>query len=135
MNETKTKKPRRAVKKTPSEFAEAKSAAKKAKKTAPPSSKKRKKEKLRIVALGGLDEIGRNMTILEYGDELLAFDCGLGFPDDDMLGVDLVIPDFTYLREKREKLRAVFLNHGHEDHIGALPYFLREFSGPVHGPR
>lgn len=96
---------------------------------------KKPSAKLRIIPLGGLDEIGRNMTAFEYGDELIVFDCGLGFPDDDMLGVDLVIPDFTYINQNREKLKAVFLTHGHEDHIGALPYFLRDFSVPVYGTR
>ncbi len=136
MKETKKAPTRRAVKKTPADFSEKKKIAKKA---APAEAKTAKKksvrEKLRIVALGGLDEIGRNLTVLEYKDQMILFDCGLGFPDDDMLGVDLVIPDFTYIRENREKLRAVFLTHGHEDHIGALPYFLREFQVPVYGTR
>ena len=91
--------------------------------------------KLRVIPLGGLDEIGRNMTVFEYENELVVFDCGLGFPDDDMLGVDLVIPDFSYIQQNRDKLKAVFLTHGHEDHIGALPYFLRDFNVPVYGTR
>lgn len=137
MNEKNVKAKKRAVKKTPGEIAPAakkkSSAARKTavKKDAP----KKKQESLRIACLGGLDEIGRNMTVLEYGQEMLVFDCGLGFPDDDMLGVDLVIPDFTYIRENRDKLRGLFLTHGHEDHIGALPYFLRDFSVPVYGSR
>lgn len=102
-----------------------------AKKRAPQNPK----EKLRIIPLGGLDEIGRNLTVFEYGNDALIFDCGLGFPDDEMLGVDLVIPDFSYITQIREKLRAVFLTHGHEDHIGALPYFLRDFDVPVYGTR
>ncbi|MBR6530038.1 MAG: ribonuclease J [Clostridia bacterium] len=139
-NEKKTASKKRAVKKTPADFAPEKGAQKPAKRpgTKKPAAKKaakKPKEKLRIVALGGLDEIGRNLTVIEYGKEMLIFDCGLGFPDDDMLGVDLVIPDFTYIRENRDKLRALFLTHGHEDHIGALPYFLRDFHVPVYGTK
>ncbi len=125
---------KKAVRKTPQEMTANKQEPVKKKRSAP-EKKSAKKEKLRIIALGGLDEIGRNMTVFEYKNEMIIFDCGLGFPDDDMLGVDLVIPDFTYLRENRDKVRAVFLTHGHEDHIGALPYFLRDFQVPVYGTR
>ena len=89
--------------------------------------------KIRIVPLGGLGEIGKNMTVIEYEDDLLIVDCGLGFPDDDMPGIDLVIPDFNYLEANREKLRGVLLTHGHEDHIGAVPYLLRSFNLPIYG--
>lgn len=90
---------------------------------------------LRVIPLGGLGEIGRNMMLFEYGDDVIAVDVGLMFPEEEMLGVDLVIPDFTYLRANARKLRAVFLTHGHEDHVGALPWFCREFSVPVYGTR
>jgi len=90
---------------------------------------------LRVIPLGGLGEIGRNMMVMEYGDDIIVVDVGLMFPEEEMLGVDLVIPDFSYLRENREKLRAVFLTHGHEDHVGALPYFMREFNVPIYGAR
>ena len=81
-------------------------------------------EKLKIISLGGLNEIGKNLTVYEYGGDILVVDCGLGFPDDDMYGVDLVIPDFTYLIKNKSKVRAVAITHGHEDHIGGIPYLL-----------
>jgi ribonuclease J len=90
---------------------------------------------VRIIPLGGLGEIGLNMMLIEAGEDLLAVDCGLMFPDDAMPGVDYVIPDFTYLLAKREQVRGVVLTHAHEDHIGALPYLLRELDVPVYGPR
>ena len=89
-------------------------------------------EKLKIIPLGGLNEIGKNMTVIEYGQDMIVVDCGLGFPEDDMYGVDLVIPDVTYLAKNIKKLRGFFITHGHEDHIGALPYVLQAVNAPVH---
>ena len=88
---------------------------------------------VRLIPLGGLGEIGLNMMLVESGDDLIAVDCGVMFPDDEMLGIDRVIPDFAYLLGKRDAFRAVVLTHGHEDHIGALPYLLREFQVPIYG--
>ena len=90
-------------------------------------------DKLRIIPLGGLNEIGKNMTVLEYGRDMIVVDCGLGFPEDDMYGVDFVIPDVTYLVNNQKKLRGFFITHGHEDHIGSLPYVLQAVNAPVHG--
>jgi ribonuclease J len=89
--------------------------------------------KLKIIPLGGVGEIGKNMTVLEYGNDIVVVDCGLIFPDEDMPGIDVVIPDMDYLREHRQKLRGFLITHGHEDHIGALPYALKEFDVPVYG--
>src|SRR5712691_9450848 len=89
---------------------------------------------VRLIPLGGLGEIGLNMMLVESGDDLIAIDCGLMFPDpDEMPGIDHVIPDFSYALAKREGFRAVFLTHGHEDHIGAVPYLLRSVSLPIYG--
>jgi len=92
-----------------------------------------KKTKLRVFSLGGLQEIGKNMYVLEYGEDIIVVDCGVAFPEDDQLGIDLVIPDFTYLVKNKEKVRGVLLTHGHEDHIGAVPYFCRELNVPLYG--
>lgn len=93
----------------------------------------RRRKKVRIIPIGGLDKIGQNMTLIECDDQILVIDCGVAFPGNDMLGIDLIIPNFDYIRQNREKLVGVVLTHGHEDHIGALPYFLREFQVPVYG--
>ena len=93
------------------------------------------KPKLKIYSLGGLNEIGKNMTAFECGNDIIIVDCGIGFPNDDMLGVDLVIPDFTHIQNNIEKVRGIFLTHGHEDHIGSLPYFLKNMNVPVYGTR
>ena len=90
-------------------------------------------EKLKIIPLGGLDEIGKNITVLEYGRDMIVVDCGVGFPDEDMYGVDLVIPDFSYLVQNAKKLRGMFITHGHEDHIGSIPYCMQQVSCPIHG--
>jgi len=89
-------------------------------------------EKLKIISLGGLNEIGKNLTVYEYGADIIIVDCGLGFPDDDMYGVDIVIPDITYLIQNQTKIRGIVLTHGHEDHIGALPYVMREINAPIY---
>lgn len=94
-----------------------------------------KKKVLRILPLGGLDEIGKNMMVLEYGEDLLVLDAGLMFPDEEMLGIDLVLPDFSYVVQRADRVRAILLTHGHEDHIGALPYLLREVDAPIYGTK
>ena len=91
-------------------------------------------EKLKIISLGGLNEIGKNITVLEYGKDII-IDCGLGFPEDDMYGVDLVIADMTYLVKNKQKIRGMFLTHGHEDHIGGIPYAMQQFNCPIHATR
>ncbi|WP_291567489.1 MBL fold metallo-hydrolase, partial [Clostridium sp. UBA2485] len=92
---------------------------------------RREREKIKIIPLGGLNEIGKNLTVIEYKNDIVVIDCGLKFPDDDMLGIDVVIPDVNYLIKNRERVKGIFLTHGHEDHIGALPYVLKQINVPV----
>ena len=92
-------------------------------------------EKLKIISLGGLNEIGKNLTVYEYGGDIIVVDVGMGFPDDDMYGIDVVIPDFTYLIKNKDKIRGIFLTHGHEDHIGSIPYLLRSVNVPIYATR
>ncbi|WP_315118011.1 ribonuclease J [uncultured Clostridium sp.] len=96
---------------------------------------RKEKDKVRIIPLGGLNEIGKNLTVIEYKNDLILIDCGLKFPDEEMLGIDLVIPDISYVARHRDKVKGIFLTHGHEDHIGALPYILKELNVPVYGTK
>lgn len=94
-----------------------------------------KHNKVKIIPLGGLEQIGMNMTAFEYEDSIIVVDCGLAFPSDDMLGIDLVIPDVTYLKNNISKVKGFVITHGHEDHIGALPYVLKDIPAPVYGTK
>jgi len=91
-------------------------------------------EKLKIIPLGGLRGIGENITVYEYGGDIVVVDCGMGFPDGDTLGIDLVIPDITYLKMHKNRIRGIIITHGHEDHIGAIPYILKDINPPIYAP-
>ena len=94
-----------------------------------------KRERLKIIPLGGIEEVGKNMTVFEYGNDIILVDCGVAFPEDEMLGVDLVTPDITYLERNRDRVRAIVITHGHEDHIGSIPYVLKTINVPIYATR
>ena len=93
------------------------------------------KDKLKVIPLGGMGEIGKNITAIEYNDDIIVIDCGLAFPDEEMYGVDLIIPDISYLINNKDKVRGLVLTHGHEDHIGAIPYILKQLQMPIYGTK
>ena len=94
-----------------------------------------KKDNLKIIPLGGIEEIGKNITVFEYGNDIVLVDCGVAFPEEDMLGIDLVIPDFTYLERNKEKIRGLVITHGHEDHIGSIAYLLKQMNIPIYATK
>src|SRR5664280_3614843 len=95
----------------------------------------RKPPRLKVIPLGGVEEIGKNMTVLEYGNDIVVIDAGLAFPTEEMPGIDFVIPDTEYLVKNRQKIRGIVLTHGHEDHIGALPYVIKSLGAPIYGTK
>lgn len=99
------------------------------------NTKKRETPSLRVIPIGGVNEIGKNLTVLEYQNQILVIDCGMSFPDDEMYGIDIVLPDFSYLKNPEKKVKGIILTHGHEDHIGAIPYLLKEINVPIYGTR
>lgn len=137
--QSRQRRPQRQRQKSPSPSAALLLSAQQSEKQPPKKAEKAPKEikktPVRIIALGGLNEIGKNLYVYECANDMFIIDCGLAFPDDDMPGVDLVIPDFSYLEKNKEKIRGIVLTHGHEDHIGSLPYLLKRISAPVYGTR
>ena len=99
------------------------------------NTNKKESQGLKVIPIGGLNGIGKNMTLLEYQDQILVIDCGMTFPEDEMYGIDIVLPDFSYLQTAGKKIKGVILTHGHEDHIGAIPYFLKVINAPIYGTR